>query len=416
VARRALFAGVAIVVVGGLAVLITPVRTWILTVVGLRATGETQIDETCEDPLIGSGPLPEVSIPADALRIEVGDSLQAALDEVGEDGTVVLAAGVHRGASAQPQGGQTILGEAGAILAGDGAPFAFRASVPNVTIQGLVIEGFRPEERSGVIHGEEGARGWTVTGNEVRANGEIGVVAKSEWTVTFNRIHHNGRYGITGSGSGLLVQGNEVACNALEIGSTSESGATKFVHTNDLVLSENFVHDNLGNALWMDINNLDPLVSDNRVFNNALAGIFIEISCGGLVTNNEVSGNGFGTRRPMGMNNSGIFVSTSPGVEITQNLVVDNAKGIGGLHWAHGNRQAVDRCTPELRDLMVHGNQIEQEEGLVAGIDATIDGGQAWTQWGNTFFDNEYVIGPGARFRWEDNTIEFSDWQAHGLG
>lgn len=366
--------------------------------------------------MLGSGPLPVAPIPADARRIEVGEPLQAALDEVGAEGTVVLAAGVHRGSSAQPLAGQIILGEPGAVMAGEGAPFAFRSSVSGVTIQGLVIEGFRPDERSGVIHGEEGARGWTITGNEVRANGEIGVVAKSEWIVTSNRIHHNGRYGMTGSGSNLLVEGNEIACNALELGSTSESGATKFVHTSGLVLSENFVHDNLGNGLWADINNLDPLISGNRLVDNALAGIFIEISCGGLIRDNEVIGNGFGTRRPQGMHNSGIFVSTSPGVEITQNLVIDNAKGIGGLHWAHGNREAVDRCTPELRDLKVHDNRIEQGAGLVAGIDATIDSGEIWTEWGNTFFDNVYVIGSEARFHWGDATVDLGEWEGLGLG
>ena len=407
--------GIAIAGVVGIVVLVPPVRTQVLVVAGLRASGETNISEVCQDPTLGSGLLPETAIPPEALRIAVGDPVQDALDAAGDNGTVVFAAGVHSGASAEPLSGQTILGEAGAVLAGDGAPFAFRSAASDITIQGLTIEGYRPDERDGVIQGEEGARGWIVTGNEVRANGEIGVVAKSGWAVTLNRIHHNGRYGITGSGSELLIQGNEIACNAGELGSTSESGATKFVHTNDLVLSENYVHDNLGNGLWMDINNLDPLVEANRVVNNALAGIFIEISCGGLIKDNEVVGNGFGSRRPLAMNSSGIFVSTSPGVEITQNRVVGNAKGIGGLHWAHGNRQSVDRCIPELRDLRVHDNQIELDTGLAAGIEATIDLQDVWTQWGNVFFDNEYVIGSEARFRWQDNSILFSEWQALGL-
>ena len=407
--------GIAVLALGALAVLIPSIRFGILTIVGLRASGETGIAKTCEDPTIGSGLLPEPEIPPDATRIEVGESVQDALDLVGTDGKVVLAAGIHRGASTRPLGGQMIFGEPGAVLSGDGAPFAFRSSASEIRIQGLVIEGYRPDDKAGVIHGEEGASGWTVTGNEVRANGEIGVVAKSGWTVASNLIHHNGRYGVTGSGANLLVHANEIACNSVELGSTPASGATKFVHTNDLVLSENYVHNNLGNGLWIDINNVDPLVDANRIIDNALAGIFIEISCGGLVTNNQVSGNGFGTQRPLRMNNSGIFVSTSPGVEITGNRVAGNAKGIGALHWAHGNRQAVDQCNPELRDLRVHGNQIEQETGLVAGIDATIDGEEVWTQWRNTFFDNEYSIGSEGRFRWEDRTIGLSDWLSLGL-
>lgn len=415
-ARWALVLGIFLVSATVLLWLVEPAQKWVLTVVGLRASGETSLDTTCDDYTFGSGSLPVTSILADAERVEVGQSLQEALDQVGANGTVVLASGVHTGQSTRPMGGQTIVGEPGAILRGDGARFAFMSSESSVRIEGLVIEGYEPDDRAGVIHGEEGARGWTISGNEIHNNGQVGIVAKSEWIISENRVHHNGRYGIVGSGTQLLIEDNEIACNANELGATGDSSGTKFVHTTNLVLRGNYAHHNFGNGLWVDINNVDSRIEGNRADDNSLSGIFVEISCGGVVSDNDVAGNGFGTRRPAGMENAGIFVANSPGVEVTTNRVTDNAKGIGALHWAHGNRDAVDECDPELRDLRVYANEISQQTGLVAGIEATIDLREVWTNWGNMFFDNTYVIGPEARFRWTDSTVQFADWLGFGQG
>lgn len=415
-ARGALVVGIALMGTIGLVWLVEPVRTQMLTIAGLRASGETTIGHTCEDETLGSGPLPDLAIPASASRVEIGQSVQEALDRIGPGGTVVLASGVYRGQSARPQFGQTILGESGATLDGQGALFAFRSSSPDVSIRGLVIEGYAPEEKGGVIHGEEGASGWSVSGNEIRNNAEVAIVARSGWSVIDNRVHHNGRYGIIGSGGQLLIGGNEIACNALAYGSTSDSAATKFAHTTELVIQGNNVHHNFGNGLWADINNVDYRIEGNRTEGNALSGIFVEISCGGVVADNDVTGNGFGTRRPTGMENAGILVSNSPGVDVTANRLDDNAKGIGAVHWAHGNRQAVDKCVPELRDLRVYDNEIKQESGLVAGIEASIDRGSVWTEWGNVFSDNVYLVGPDAKFRWERSTISYGEWVSLGLG
>ena len=300
---------------GALVWFVEPAQTWVLTLVG-RGHREKPIGSICENQTLGSGTVAGCGHAGRCGRVEVGQSIQEALDSSGADGVVVVAAGVHTGQSVRPLGGQTIIGEPGAILRGDGAPFAFRSSETGVRIEGLVIEGYEPEDKGGVVHGDEGARGWTISGNEIHENGEVGVVARSQWTITGNPIHHNGRYGVTGSGGDILLENNEIACNALVYGSTSDSAATKFVHTGGLVMSGNNVHHNFGNGLWVDINNVDFLIEGNRADANALSGIFVEISCGGVVRDNDVSGNGFGTTRPAGMENAGILVSNSPGVEV----------------------------------------------------------------------------------------------------
>ncbi len=67
------------------------------------------------------------------------------------------------------------------------------------------------------------------------------------------------------AGSGLVVEGNEIAHNAVIYGATGDSSGTKFAHTVGLVLRNNYVHDNLGNGLWADINNLNALIEGNRI-------------------------------------------------------------------------------------------------------------------------------------------------------
>lgn len=358
----------------------------------------------------------DIIVPESALHLVVGQSLQNLVDEAGPGATIVIDAGLHVGQSASPVSGQRFVGLAGAVLDGDGAPFAFRSSASSVTIEGLEITDYQPPSRDAAIHAEEGGSEWIVQGNEVHGNGETGVRVVSGSIVRGNSIHHNDRYGMNGSGSDLVVEGNEIACNALEGAGGGELGGTKFVHTTDLLLHGNEVHHNLGNGLWLDINNIGAVVEGNSLVANDLAGVFVEISCGGTVRENYLEANGFGTDRLDGVQNAAIYISNSPGVEVVENTLEGNFKSIGAIHWEHPNRDAVDRCDPSLQNLWVHENTMKQSEGFVAGIEATIDRPQVWDSWGNRFESNDYEIGSAARFRWEGETLRADQWVEHVQG
>ena len=98
------------------------------------------------------------------VRLKPGDAV-AAIVAKSSNGTVfVFSPGVYKRLSIQPKAGQKFLGEAGAVLDGKGAEFAFRSNKPNVTIDGLEITGYRPEPREGVI---DGIRDWVVSNNEI---------------------------------------------------------------------------------------------------------------------------------------------------------------------------------------------------------------------------------------------------------
>lgn len=367
--------------------------------------------EICADPALGSTPISGDDAVADVV-VAAGSSIQEAVEAAGPGTVIAIGPGRHEAQSVRPLDGQTFVGQGGAVMDGAGAEYAFRSGASGVTIRGLVIEGYAPADRQGVIHADEGAMDWRIEGNEVRANEESGLFIRRGAQVIGNSIHHNGRYGINGRGAGLVVRGNTISCNAVTHGPSDDAGGTKFVFTVDLLLEENHVEANIGNGLWVDINNQDAVVRNNEAVDNLLSGIFIEISCGGVVEGNLLSGNSYGSRFPRGVENSAILVANSPGVTVRDNHLVDNAKGIGGIHWAHPNRDAVDRCNPELRDLVVTGNRVEQTGGVAMGLDALIDGDRAWTEWGNTFRNNEFDVGPGTAFRWRGRPLDQGAWLA----
>jgi hypothetical protein len=381
--------------------------------IGFDGPGQQAPDpvEICADADFGGFPLSGSDLAYD-LVVHPGESIQEAAQAAGPGAVIAIGGGRHEAQSVRPLAGQTFVGLDGAVMDGAGAEYAFRSGAPNVSIRGLVIEGYLPDDRQGVIHADEGALDWQIEGNEVHHNEEIGLYVRRGARVVGNSIHHNGRYGISGRGAGLVIDDNTISCNALTHGPSDDAGATKFVFTVGLLLERNLVEANFGNGLWVDINNQDAVIRQNQLVDNLLSGVFIEISCGGLVENNVLSGNGYGSRFPRGVENSAIYVANSPGVTVRSNQLVDNAKGIGGIHWPHPNLDAVDRCEPELRDLVVTDNRIEQAGGIAIGLDAKIDGDRPWTVWGNSFFENEFEVGPGTAFRWRGRPLDQDAWLA----
>ncbi len=350
-----------------------------------------------------------------AVELRPGDDVASIVDGAPSGTTFLLTTGVYTAVSIRPKADMVFQGEPGAIFQGQGKPYAFSSGASGVTVRGLVIEGYQPAEKEAAIHPEGGATNWTVENNEIRENGEVGIKANDGWRIANNYIHHNGRYGVTGSGSGIAIVRNEISYNSTDYGATGASGGTKFVHTTGLVLQGNYVHHNYGNGLWVDINNVTPLIEGNRVVANERNGIFIEISCGGIIRNNDVEGNGTKPKLENWMGgSSGILVSMTPDVEVYGNIVTGNDKGIGAVHWDHDNVGSVTHCNPQLRNLRVHDNEIIQSGGAAAGVDASKDEANVFGPWDNQFYANSYTLTNGAQFRWGGEWISFQEWQDLG--
>jgi hypothetical protein len=278
-----------------------------------------------------------------------------------------------------------------------------------------VIRNYNPPHREGIIdRGTPAGQNWIVEYNEIANSAETGVRVSSGWKTRHNHIHHNQRYALSGSGQATLIEYNEMNNNCI-MGASGECSNTKIVHSDGTTWRGNYMHDNDGNGLWNDINNINVLMEQNIITNNTRSGIFHEISCKATIRNNYLENNGTskkeGDKYMAGSN--GIAVSDSPNVEIYGNTLVNNYKGIGAVNWEHNNRINVNKCVPETRELYVHDNTITHKgTGAVAGLSGSMDADKFYgSAFNNRFRNNTYKIDSSVRFTWKSSLYTYTQWK-----
>ncbi|HEX6536610.1 MAG TPA: lectin [Gemmatimonadaceae bacterium] len=356
--------------------------------------------------------------PAGAVTLRPGADIQAAVNSHGGGTAFYLEAGTYARQSITPKSGDKFIGASGATLDGQHATtYAFQGSADNVTIQGLIIQNYNPPAQMGAVKAggnsaSDGTSGWVVEDNEIRYNATAGIRLGTQMKVLRNKVHHNGQEGIVGIGDNVLVEGNEIAFNNYQDAYNPgwEAGGTKFVHTNNLVVRNNYVHDNHGPGLWTDIDNYNTLYEGNRVENNTQMGIFHEISWKATIRNNTVSGNGF--KMNSWLWGAGILVAASKDVEIYGNTVKNNANGITAVQQ---NRGSGTYGTHLVQNLNVHDNSVTVSSGGRSGIAQDIGNNAVFTSWNNHFHHNTYYIGGNSHpFEWMNQQIGKSQWQGYG--
>lgn len=446
---------------------------------------------------------PAVPIPADAVRIAPGTSIQNAVNQHGGNTTFLLTAGVHREQQVKPKSGQTFIGEAGAVMSGarllsgwqrDGSRWfvggqtqsgrqhgsceshaprcaypeelfindvrmkhvtgkdqvgpgtwffdygsdriyigddpagkrvetsvtekAFYGQVSDVTITGLVIEKYAGPAQVGAIDtrdnpsGKTNGSNWLIANNEVRNNHGVGIKSTNGSKVVGNYVHHNGQLGLGGDGPGMVIENNEISYNnAAGYAYGWEGGGTKWSHSTDLVVRNNYSHHNVGPGLWTDIDNIRTTYEGNRVTDNVGIGIFHEISYDAVIRNNYIEGNGFG--QTAWLWGAGIVVAASPNVEIYGNEVINNGDGIAGIQ--QDRSDAPSSYGPQLvTNLYVHDNRITMAQGQTGLVQDTGDNG-IFTNRNNRFVNNVYVLGgDGHQFEWNNGGRTLAEWSAFG--
>ena len=294
--------------------------------------------------------------------------------------------------------------------------YAFYSHGSGVTIRGLIVEKYASPAQYGAIGGQGGVPRWTLQNNEVRWNHGSGIRTGNGMQVLNNNAHHNGQMGIGGSGDNMLVQGNEIAYNNVAgFGTHWEAGATKFSHTNALVVRDNFSHHNHGAGLWTDIDNINSLYEGNRVEDNDWRGIYHEISYKVIIRNNIIRRNGFNLplKNKFPVDGAGILIHDSQNAEIYGNTVENNYSGIGGIE---SNRGSGKYGVYNLINLNVHDNTVVQPTGRAAGVAQVVGSNAVYSSQGNKFVHNTYDLGTTAKyFRWMNGDHTTPEWKGYGM-
>ena len=331
--------------------------------------------------------------------------------------TFVVESGVHYEQTANLKHGDALIGQPGAVMDGRGVTrWAVQPNNANdVTIKGLEIRNYDPEEQYAPItdRTHEGAAagiGWTVESCDLHHNSYAGLALSDGSIARNNRIHDNGVIGLEVSwvrNSGALVEGNEIyGNNTTGADEYYEAGGSKFGETDNLIVRDNFVHDNTGPGLWTDIDNVNTLYENNVVEDNSGAGIFHEISYSATIRNNQVRGNGFRNRGWLW--EGGIMVAASQDVEIYGNVVEDNYNGISLIQQDRGSGALGPYL---LRNVSVHDNTVVRS-GRTGAVQDVGDE-SIFTTRDITFQSNDYesVVG----FSWADRSMAWPQWQSYRM-
>jgi Right handed beta helix region len=205
-----------------------------------------------------------------------------------------------------------------------------------VTIQGFRMRASANEAQIGGIGNQ--SRSNFVLQDNVLSDAHGAIVSLGGGTnlkLLRNDISRGGQEGVSGyQATNTLIQQNRIHHNNTEgFKPEWEAGGLKVVAYRDAVLDGNDVFANNGPGLWCDIACRGITFTNNRVHDNIGGpGIFFEISEGAEITRNSVwntSGNW-----------AGIFVSSSSGASVHDNLVAWSSVGISVLLVDRGDRPA----------------------------------------------------------------------------
>jgi parallel beta-helix repeat protein len=278
-----------------------------------------------------------------------------------------------------------------------------------VTVRGFRIQDFASPAQHGAI--DTTAPGWVIAHNTVQVNHGAGITSGGHVRIVRNRVLRNGEEGIAGVGHHTLVAHNVVAHNNNDqFDAGWEAGGCKWAVTNGLMVRDNVVHDNNGPGLWTDIDSVGTTYQGNRVYNNADAGIFHEISGTAVIKDNVVTGNGFG--KPEWLWGSGILLAASHDVEVSGNTLFHNAEGIGLVQQDRGN-SSVDGAPRVLHNIAIRDNVVHLDRGNAGVVE---DNGDEALFADNTisWTDDEWYGAHGKRFEWNDTEITAAGWRRSG--
>lgn len=304
-------------------------------------------------------------------------------------------------------------------------PWAFNATLaPKVTLKNLVVEKYATNTQGSAI-GPGCAVAWNLDGAEFRLNHSRAACIYGSSVVRGSYFHHQGQLGLTGVGNQMVVERNEISHNN-EAGYLTnwEAGGLKSFRGWNLVIQNNYVHDNRGSGLWTDYDNQNSVFESNRTFNNN-GGISAELSFDQKIRYNVVESERPNEGDPTGGTNliygGSITSSDSRRTEIYGNTVVSSAppyhNGIVAVRTARIDASPKSPTTNEAfdqLDLNVHDNVVVQMRRVAAGAATYSTSPWGWSR--NRFANNFYKLDDltASRFGWSFGLGSKAQWLTAG--
>ncbi len=410
-------------------------------------------------------------VPANAVIVNPGDSVQGAVNSAGNGGAVLLRRGVHLLSSsvllprATFPDGVMIAGEDGAILRDDSFSFtAIRGTAPDVTVSNLIVEGFGIRKNSdggvnsstwGAVHSANFVNGvvvaprWTIDHVESHSNEAVGLAVADGGTIRCSIARNNEELGIgtianprNGGTNNVTIELNSVRNNNQvpgfhhpedfgEVADDGNFGGIKAIGLRNSTIANNDVRDNDGAGIWCDLECDNVTIRNNIVINHYLGigggpGIQYEVSNNGVIRENIVAGCGSRTIVDPGTQGAwggGLQIVDSQDVSVAGNWVFNCQRAITVVDL--GFRQALRNVSFTNNVFISTDQQIRvalnfEEGGDVASHGMTFSGniyattnpaarGRAGTATNSIGF----IVYGGNRWN-NDEMFNFNEWQNRG--
>ena len=219
-------------------------------------------------------------------------------------------------------------------------PDAFRGRASGVLLRGLIVEKYASDTHAGAIEARSGSN-WRLENVTARFNHSMGLRTGKGLIVEGGRFSDNGQLGMTVPSSDTVIRNAEICRNNNlgHFGNWEAGGIKVFAKAEDVLIEDNVVCDNSGSGIWTDGSTRDPVIRGNRIFGNNGFGIYLELTYGGQIYENQVYGNAQQGRRRNKQSGYQIRLMQTSDAEIRDNLVVvpaENGNGIGVWHKKRG--------------------------------------------------------------------------------
>lgn len=269
-------------------------------------------------------------------------NLQALIDNTPNGGVVTLPPGTYQGLRLTVPRPMTIHAN-GVVLDGLGsATHAFFVTGSQVEIIGVAAHNYKTPLQQGTIMFQRSSNSRLMNANVYNSTGACVSLQESSVHVFGCDIHRSEYLGFHGyKADGSIVENCQIHDNESPDSAQGwENGGLKVSTTNDFTIKNCDVYNNNGPGLWADINCRDWFITDNRIYDNAAAGIFYEISSHASITGNVLYGNGLAS--PNWGEGAAIRLANSHTCIVHFNTVAWNADGIVVTHQNRPEQQSAN--------------------------------------------------------------------------